>query len=1066
MSSRRILILLYGMSGAAALVYEVAWTRLLSLELGHTVAAASTVLAAFMGGLALGAAVGAPVAARGKAAPQSALRWYAALELVVAVAALLLPAALHASEPWLAWAYADGTAPARFAIVRIVVSLMLIGVPAAAMGATFPIAVAYYAQNASDAGALYAANTFGAATGAIAAGFLLLPIFGLRGSTFLGVALNGAAAAGAWRIASRAAVAADGHATAEPTSAVRTRRAPKRNAPNHAPPPAARTNAHSIAVLAASVAAVTGFSALAYEVAWTRLLALVLGPTTYAFATMAAAFITGIALGSAAGARISRRTLRPIAWLGGTVIACALASTTASWFAATRLPFVVAAEVAAPDAAFGAVVGAQALRVGLLLLPMTIALGAAFPLAIAAASGTGAEIERAAARVYSWNTAGAIAGALTAGFVLIPMVGLRATLDAAALGAVLAGARCMAASGRWMLGMPAAALAFAGVFLFPSWDRDVLASGAYKYAPYLETSVFESVLRAGTLEYYKEGAAGTVTVRRLAGTLSLAIDGKIDASNGGDMLTQRLLGLLPVLLHGKATDVCVIGLGSGVTSGAVLAPGTVRRADVVEISPEVVEASHLFDRENGSVLSRPEVRLIVGDGRSHLKFTPRRYDVIVSEPSNPWMAGVAALFTREFFEAARSRLKPGGLLCQWAHTYDISNADLRSIVRTFESVFPQGTMWMVGEGDLLLIGGADDAAPPALDGLAERWRLGTVPAALEDVGVGGSGTPFALLSLFAGGPREVRQFAADAQVQTDDRVALEFSAPRGIYGRAANENGAAIRRLLTDPPAAVKDALANATDADWTTRGRMELKAEAYTFAYDAFRQAVALNPRNADALSGLSQAAAVARRTDDELRWLAALAAADPRNAAVRIEQSHLLAATGDFDAAAKAAAAALDAAPESPEAGEQLASVLADAGDVARLTDMADALVRRFPERPTSLYYRASAWFMAGRAAEAAEAARQIVAAHPGDAKALNLLGAACATLGDHTCARSALEASIRANPRDSSAYVNLGTFLMQSGDAAGAEARFAEALSVDPTSAAARSGLSQARTALEKP
>jgi len=261
------------------------------------------------------------------------------------------------------------------------------------------------------------------------------------------------------------------------------------------------------------------------------------------------------------------------------------------------------------------------------------------------------------------------------------------------------------------IGIPAGAglAAVIVILVVPSWDRALLASGAYKYAPYISAADLDAVLRAGVLEYYREGAAATVSVRLLTGTRSLAIDGKVDASNSGDMLTQRLLGLLPVLIHGDAQDVCIIGLGSGVTLGSALSAGTVRRADVVELSPEVVEASHFFDRENGRALAQPGVRLLVGDGRSHLILTPRRYDVIVSEPSNPWMSGVATLFTREFFEAARSRLKPGGLLCQWAHTYDISADDLRSIVGTFASVFPQGTLWMVGDGALLLLGPGDGA---------------------------------------------------------------------------------------------------------------------------------------------------------------------------------------------------------------------------------------------------------------------------------------------------------------------------------------------------------------------
>ena len=217
----------------------------------------------------------------------------------------------------------------------------------------------------------------------------------------------------------------------------------------------------------------------------------------------------------------------------------------------------------------------------------------------------------------------------------------------------------------------AALLLTAAVETLPDWDRNLLASGPYKYTRFIGVEGLEDSLRAGRLEYYKEGAAGTVSVRRLGGSLALAIDGKVDASNAGDMLTQRLLGLLPVLLHPNPRDLLVIGLGSGVTAASALASNEVVRADVLEISREVVDASSWFAHENAGVLQNPRVRLLVGDGRTHLLLSRRQYDVIVSEPSNPWMAGVAALFTREFFEAARARLKPGGVLCQWAHTYEM-----------------------------------------------------------------------------------------------------------------------------------------------------------------------------------------------------------------------------------------------------------------------------------------------------------------------------------------------------------------------------------------------------------
>ena len=1109
-SARRLFILLYTASGAAALVYEVAWTRLLTLQLGHTVAAASTVLAAFMGGLALGAWLAGYFSA-------GSLRAYAALELLVAATALLLPLALNGATPVLAWAYADGAAPARFAIVRVVISLALLGVPAAAMGATFPIAAGWLASHDkgrasfSGTGSLYASNTAGAALGALAAGFWLVPTLGLRGTTWVGVGLNVAAAAGALWLTTKSE-------TAEPAEIAETAPFPKKKNKSQRAPRAPRFPSSSAPapVLACVVATISGCAALIYEVSWTRLLALVIGPTTYAFATMAAAFISGLAIGSAVGARVARLVSRPAVWLAAMLLVSSVAASGAAWYAAARLPLRVAAEVADPAAAFGPVVAGQAVLVGLLLLPMTLALGATFPLALAAA-GPGASAGREAARVYASNTLGAIAGSLVAGFALIPLLGLRSTFQWTGIAGVLAGAICLFAALRdttgqfeeatktrrhpstlrepqgrpeprrrttgsgqapavsgvaWFRGHPATAAgvlavtAIAAVVSLPPWDPQLLSSGAYKYAPYIGSGDLDVGLRAGTLEYYKEGAAATVSVRRLAGVRALSIDGKVDASNGGDMLTQRLLGLLPVALHGKARDICVIGLGSGVTLGSALAPGDVRHADVVEISPEVVEASHLFDRESGSVLAHAAVRLIVGDGRSHLLLTPRKYDVIISEPSNPWMAGVATLFTREFFEAARARLAPDGLLCQWAHTYDISQEDLQSIVRTFASVFPQGTMWLVGEADLLLIGGPGDGVRSRLADLPSRLRNPSTAEILSTVNVRPADASFDLLSLYKGGPDELNRYGGNAVVQTDDRTGLEYSAPRGIYGKSGSNNTEAIQNLGGNRPQAVRAVLDAATDASWASRGAMLLKAEAYELAYESFRAAVTLNSRNAEALAGLVAAAASARKQPETLDWLKTIASREPSNAPIRIELAHLYAAGGDGNAAIEAASAAMRLAPEDPRAAEQLASIIADAEDPDRLEPLAASLAARFPDRPDPRYYQATVFFLRGRAEEAIAAIRGVVDRHPDHARAQNLLGAACATLGRRECAQSAFEASLRADPKDPSTYINLGLFHLQAGNPQEAARYFTEALSLDRQSEAARSGLAQARSTLANP
>jgi spermidine synthase len=1069
-SRRRLFLALYAASGAAALVYEVTWTRLLTLQLGHTVAAASTVLAAFMGGLAIGAwAIG--TMAQSHRSNNWPLRTYATLELAIAVVAFLLPLALRAAVPALKWAYADGDAPLRFDIIRLAFCLGLVGLPAIAMGATYPIATRWYAASAADAGRLYAMNTTGAAAGALGAGFWLIPALGLRGTTWIGIALNLGAAAGALWIVGDAAAGNEATARAAESAEKRPRKTPHPSLRSQ--PSSPRLLRSPMPTIALAATAVSGFAALAYEVAWTRLLAMVIGPTTYAFATMAAAFIAGLALGSTGGARLARRVGRPAVWLSAVLIAGAVAANAAAWYGATRLPLVVAAQVADPSANFIGIVFAQAFAVTLLLLPMTVALGAAFPLALTVAADA-ATLVRDTARIYTANTIGAIAGALIAGFVLIPQLGLRATIRDAALVAALGGAACLAAALRGShhasvslrtVGVPTAVaiLAAAGITLTPPWDRALLASGAYKYAAYLGSADLDAVLRAGTLEYYKEGAAATVSVRLLTGTRSLAIDGKVDASNAGDMLTQRLLGLLPVIIHGHAEEVCIIGLGSGVTAGAALAPGTARHVDVVEISPEVVEASHYFDAENGRVLAQSGVRLIVADGRSHLLLTPRRYDVIVSEPSNPWMAGVASLFTREFFEAARSKLKPGGLLCQWAHTYDISPADLRSIVRTFASVFPQATLWLVGDGDLLLIGADDDAIAPRLAAVDAGARRGTTAALLAPVGVTEGTAPFALLSLYAGGPADIGRYAGDAVIQTDDRTALEYSAPRGIYGRTKDENVVAIRTLNPERAPAVHEAFERADAVAWASRGMMQLKAQAFGSAYDAFRQATAMDSRNVAALSGLSDAAGGSGHLADEREWLRALAARDPRNAPVRIELSRILAVGGDTPGAVQAASDALPLAPDDPRPAEQLASVLADAGDGDRLTQLADAMTARFPERIDPRYYRAVALFLKGRHEDAVAAARQVVDAAPDHARARGLLAAVCATLGRRECAQSAFDRYIQLNPRDPTGYVNAGTYSLNSARAAAAADYFASALAIDPSSAPARAGLSQARTLL---
>ncbi len=1058
MAPPRWFLAVYALSGAAALVYEVAWTRLLTLYLGHGVAAASTVLAAFMGGLAVGAGVAGP---KSDHTPRHhAMRIYAGLELAIAALALAMPFGLRLIEPLLSGAYADGRGGAGFALLRLGTSVVFVALPAVAMGATFPYVARWYVPTASaatrDAGALYAANTVGAAVGALATGFLLLPTLGLRATTWVGVAMNVVVAGAAWSLAGRAAAAAvppSGSAAAQP--AVRAAKKGKGAATTR---PAFHLTPRPM--LAALALGVSGFLSLALQIVWSRLLAQILGPTTYAFSLVVAIFIAGLALGAVAGRRLADRMAQPAAGLAAVLAAAVIAVSVSVWTIDGGLTSMTAA-VSAPQATFESVLWRQVLLVGGWLLPLAIALGCAFPLAIKTGTGRDESLGADLGLIYAVNTIGAIAGSLAAGFLLIPALGLHGSLRALGLAATAAAVGLLVAAsvqGRarvWTHG--ACGLAATATVLLPQWNQALISSGAYKYASSMSAEGLQVSLAAGRLLYYREGAVATVSVREAAGTTSLAIDGKVDASNAGDMLTQRLLAHVPMLLHPAPRTAAILGLGSGVTLGAALRH-PVERIDVLEISPEVVAASRFFEPENSAALRDPRTRLIVGDGRTHMMLGQASYDVIVSEPSNPWMAGIASLFTREFFQSARGRLAPGGVLCQWAHTYDISGEDLRSIVGTFASVFPEATLWLVGDGDVLLIGSNGPLAPQ-LAALPERWAAR--PEATADLAGVGARDPFAIVSLLVAEGPALTRFAGGARLQTDDYAGVEFSGPRAVFSRGRVDNTAALRALAAEQPvAAVTTARAAASAAAWRDRGWMLLDASAARPAWADFETAVRADPTDARAFDGLIRSGAAASLQPQTMAVLQELAA-PPDRVEAQIALSRLLASAGAVEDAARVAFAAVERQPSHAGALEQLASVLADVGDKERLQPVVARLRAVAPMADATRYYTATLLFLEGRADLAINEARALTQANPRHAKAQNLLGAALATAGQRDLAREAFLASLTVDPRDPTTYTNLALLDLDGGNRTAGLQRLAEALTLDPTSVAAREAFTREST-----
>jgi len=1055
-------LILFAVSGAAALIYEVVWTRLLTLQMGHGIAAASTVLAAFMGGLAVGAAVAGRRG--GRLPPQRALAVYAGLELAIGVLALLLPPALAAVRPLLVSAYADGDGGATFALLRLGTSVLLLAVPAAAMGATFPIAsrwmVRAAASAAQDAGGLYAANTLGAAVGAVLAGFVLIPALGLTGSTWVGVALNLVAAAGAYAIARSAAPLANStnesaHLEGEGFS---PRRATAARGKADAKASALQTSPDARPWLAALALGASGFASLTLQVVWTRLLVQILGPTTYAFSIVVAIFIIGIAGGAAGGAWLAARLRSAAVGLAIGLLASAALSLAAASAVDWAL-LTIAEIVARPDYQFADVLTREGLLVTGLLLPMTLAFGAAFPFAIALAAGRDDAVTESLGRIYAVNTVGAIAGALLAGFVLVPQIGLHLTIRVVAgiLAATAIAILFVAGRGRGRgVGFALAAAVLVASTALPPWDRLLLSSGAYKYAAALRGPSLETALAAGELLSYREGATGTVTVRRLAGTMSLAIDGKVDASNAGDMLTQRLLAHVPLLLHPNPRRVAILGLGSGVTLGSALTH-PLAAATVLEISPEVVAASRFFDTENHRALADPRTRLVVGDGRTHLMLGRESYDVIVSEPSNPWMVGIASLFTREFFEGAKARLAPGGVVCQWAHTYDISSDDLRSIVATFLTAFPDGSLWLVGDADVLLIG-STGPLDERMAGIAAAWQR---PGVAADLGSVGAVDPYAVTSLFVAQGAALKAWANGAPLQTDDRSRLEFSGPRNIFGVARDDNATALRELSrrSPKPAAVIAAEQGATAAQHRNRGLMFIKSDAHRPAYDDFMRALAIDPNDPVSLDGLTRSAAALDRLGDAKATLTRLASA-PANSSAKLALSKVLASQGAVDEAVRIPFGLLQSDPGNVPALEQLASVLSDVGDATRLEPVVARLVAEAPKNTWAHYYAGSLFFMQNRLEMAAQAAQNAVSLDPANAKAHNLLGACLASMGQADAARTAFVASLKADPREPGTYTNLATLELRAGNRERALLYYSEALTVDPTNQSARDGLAAMR------
>jgi predicted membrane-bound spermidine synthase len=743
-------VFLLFLSGAAALVFQVLWVKEISLVVGIDVHAVTTAVSAFFAGLAAGGLLFGPRADR-TARPY---RLYGVLEILTALSGVAVTLGLsYAAAPFAAL---DSRAwPLAWLLL-----FLLVGLPAAFMGGTVPVLVRAVSPGGRDlgrtGGRLYAANTAGAIAGALLAPFCLVPAFGVRGASIAAAALNLTAAMAAFVLAG-----SDRSDRARPEE--------DRSSPLPKTSEARR---------ALALYAFAGALALGYEVAFTQALAPLLSTRSFAFAVVVATYVLGLAAGSALYARVADRVQNRAAAFGTLIASAGLLAllgvlSASDWILAAQRSFAQSV-LAATGSDLASACARFALAAGVVVLPATLCLGAAFP-AVLKLVAEPARTGRDVGAILALNTIGGIAGTLLTGFVLVPYLGLTRSLGVLAIAAVILGAWAHLSSptapGRnrlWILAL--GTVAFAATLAVP---RDLIGRRL-------------AAARGGDLVFYEESAGGAVAVLEQRASHErfrrLYVQG---VSNSGDAMTSirymRLQALLPLLLHrGEPRSALVVGLGTGITCGALLRYPLLEQRVCVELLPSVVRAAARFEG-NYEVTSNPRVEIRLADGRRELLRDGSLYDVITLEPPPPSAAGVVNLYSRDFYELARSRLASGGILAQWWPLPTQNDEDSRSLVRSFLDAFPHASLWTTEIHEMLLIGSREPLEVEA-SRIAERFRLPEVSSALAEVGIDSEA---ALLATWVTGREGLLAYVDGAPPVTDDRPLLEHAQwlRRGEFAR-------------------------------------------------------------------------------------------------------------------------------------------------------------------------------------------------------------------------------------------------------------------------------------------
>jgi spermidine synthase len=736
------------LSGFAALLYQTAWLKSLGTVFGTSHIAVASVLAAYMAGLAGGAAI----AARLIHTVRRPVLLYGILEGLIAASALLVPVLLSGAQYLLVVLYGGQPEPVSAdspmqSLYYLVATFIILAIPTAAMGATLPLLARYSVREVSQVGSriglLYGLNTLGAVAGTLVAAFLLLPRFGLLATLVVGAGVNLLVFLIALLLHRREG-AASANALDKP-DIIRKRS----GSPLHWVMP---------------LMLLSGVVSFTLEVLWTRLLSHVFGGTVYAFAIMLACFLAGIALGGLAAGRLARDRRQAIRFFIASQVLIAGLS-----FSSYLL-----LQVWHPESGG---LWPRAMYALAIILPSTLFIGATYPLAVRIATSEADFAGEISGRIYAWNTVGAICGALLAGFVLLPLLGFAATLKSAmVLSLMLAAAASWAGFGdrRW-LAAGAAAVLLAALFLHPARPDRLIYSHV------------KGTLENGEEHYYGVGRSATILLREIDGFFNLSSNGLSESAVGRAgmppfNLSQKWLAGLPTLARPNAQSMLIIGLGGGIALEGV--PPHITDLDVIELEPEVVEANRAVAELRGSdPLQDPRLRLVINDARNAIMLTEKRYDAIVSQPSHPWTGGASHLYTAEFLSQAKHHLQPGGVFLQWINSQFLDADLLRTLVATIAGHFAHVQLYQPERQVLLFL---------ASDEPLDLWRgaggaaraLQAYPRHYQRMGMRTVEDIIAMMTLDDAG---LRKFSAGAPLNTDNHNRLAFFSRAQADGLTADD---------------------------------------------------------------------------------------------------------------------------------------------------------------------------------------------------------------------------------------------------------------------------------------